>query len=125
MIKFALNYSAPAARLVREGAIDTDLFKCPDWPDTIEIAKQVRPVYVHFPIEVGTAKFFETDFNRIAALADSTGTRLINVHLVPTATEFPDESRAEARLIDDVSKVVDRFGKDRVIIEMAPWGNPA
>ncbi len=124
-MEFALNYSEPAARLVGEGAIEIDRFKCPDWPDTIAAAQQLRPAYAHFPIEVGTAKFADTHFDRIAALAKATATRFINVHLVPNAWDFPDEADAEARLIDDITQVVQRFGKDRVIIEMAPWGNPA
>jgi uncharacterized protein len=126
-MEFALNYSYPAADLVREGVIQIDRFKCPDWENVIDEAARLRPVYVHFPINANSPGGLEIDLDRVDAMAKSTGTPYINIHLSPQMKDFDGwaDDRIEARLIDDVNALVARFGADRVMVETVPFGNPA
>lgn len=133
-MNFALNYSHPAAELIRANKIDVDLFKCPDWPNVIAAARELRPVYVHFPINAGSPSFAGVDWHKVESMAGNTNTPFINVHISPQLKDYPglrdssDESevlRVRERVIGDVGAVVRRFGAERVMIEMVPYGNPA
>ena len=127
MIQFALNYSRPAAHLVRDRVIEIDRFKCPDWPDVIAEASQLRPAYVHFPLSASKPGGLHADFDAIDAMARATSTPFINIHLSPQVKVFGgwNDDRIEGRLIDDVNQLVARFGADRVMVESVPFGNPA
>lgn len=127
MIEFALNYSYPAADLVREGAIQIDRFKCPDWQNVIDEAAMLRPVYVHFPLSANRPQGLSADLDAIDALAGATNTPYINIHISPQMRDFDgwDDDRIEGRLIDDVNHLVARFGTERVMVESVPFGNPA
>ncbi len=50
---FSLNYSPEMADLLRTGQIQVDRIKCADWPDMIETARQIGPVYVLFALLAG------------------------------------------------------------------------
>ena len=52
-MKFAINYSEPAAQLQATSTIQADYFKCPAWPDVVKKAHQQLPSYVHLPLIVG------------------------------------------------------------------------
>jgi len=53
-MKFGLNISKPALRLYEAGVITPDVFKCPAWPYLISQYKNHYPLYVHFPLGVGS-----------------------------------------------------------------------
>ena len=52
-MNFAINYSPQAGELLKQGKIEINLFKCPDWPELIQEASALAPVYVHFPLIAG------------------------------------------------------------------------
>ncbi len=137
---FAVNYSDAAAALVDAGVIAVDRFKCPAWPDLLARVVGRYPLYVHFPLRVGwgrgdalnTETGEAADWDMVDAILAQTGTPLVNVHLEPTARDFPDiphhstdprhiETIAEA-LIRDVRAIVARYGAARVIAENVPNG---
>ncbi len=123
-MKLAVNYSPQAAELLRAGAVNVDLFKCPDWDGLIEEAGSVAPVYVHFPLVTGELQ--DADLARVETLLDKTDTPHVNVHLKATPKNFPDmklDTRAPHDvqqvtdwLIKEVARLTGHFGK-RVIAE--------
>jgi uncharacterized protein len=131
MMKFAINYSKQAARLVEQGDIDIDRFKCPDWPYLVDEASQLRPVAVHFTLQAGSGKVQKTDWGLVERLLEQTGTDYVNLHLASEGSDFPgialdtrctEERRLVIdRLIEDVQSAVSRFGADRVIVENVPY----
>ncbi|MEJ2212245.1 MAG: DUF692 family protein [Anaerolineae bacterium] len=139
-MKFAVNYSAAAADLFRQGQIRVDRFKCPAWPDTVAAARALHPVYVHLPLRVGagigdaidTEKRRPADWQRLEALLARTDTPQVNVHLAPFASDFDgmavdtadpaDVERLYAHALRDVQALVDRFGAQRVAVENADDG---
>lgn len=133
-IQLGLNYSEAAARLVREGVIEIDFFKCPPWPEMIAAARQLRPVAVHFNLKAGGSRLDSEDWDATASLLAETGTPFINLHLecarrdLPAAAQgtAPDELRTLVleRMLADVQEVVRRFGAPRVIVENVPYRGP-
>jgi len=128
-LKFALNYSAPAANLAREGQIAVDLWKCPDWPDMIATAGAEHPVYVHFELRVGSGKLDMTDWHRVEDLLVQTGTPFVNLHLFPCEADFQagaldDADAVIEQLLRDVRAAAEQFGPERVIVENAPHQYP-
>jgi uncharacterized protein (UPF0276 family) len=137
-MKFAVNYSAEAAELYDAESIKIDLFKTPAWPDLIASIQEKYPLYVHFPLLVGSgigdAIDAETgkpaDWKRIEALLAQSNTPLVNLHLAPTTEDYPDipidstdpahEEMLTERLIRDVLAVTERFGSQHVIAENIP-----
>ncbi len=139
-LEFAVNYSAAAADLLREGRITVDRFKCPAWPDLIARLQGRLPLYVHLPLRVGagrgeainTETRCPADWRQLESLLRRTGTPQINVHLAPFCAEFPDmpagsDDPAHAgRLFEaawrDVQALVARFGPERIVVENADDG---
>jgi len=139
-VEFAVNYSAAAANLLREGRIEFDRFKCPAWPDLIATARELHAVYVHLPLRVGagigTAINTETrqpaDWRQLEPLLSQTDTPQVNTHLAPLTDDFPgipvattEPAYIEALLahaLRDVQALVARFGPERVIVENADDG---
>lgn len=129
-MQLAVNYSPQAAALLDAGQIQLDLYKCPDWPEMIETARAQRPVYVHFPLMAGRANIEKVGWQQINTLLDSTQTPFVNTHLAPRASDFdmpldttePAHARA---LVDamqqDIRRMARRFGRERIILENAPW----
>ena len=62
-MNLAINYSRQAARLLRDGHILIDRFKCPDWPTLINEASEYSAVAVHFNLRAGSGKLKDTDWN--------------------------------------------------------------
>jgi uncharacterized protein (UPF0276 family) len=136
----AVNYSAAAAGLFREGRIEVDRFKCPAWPDTVAAARALHPVYVHLPLRVGagigdaidTEKRRPADWQPLEALLARTDTPQVNVHLAPFVSDFEgipvdsndpaDVEMLYAHALRDVQALVDRFGPERVAVENADDG---
>jgi uncharacterized protein (UPF0276 family) len=136
-MEVSINWSPQAGALLSAGRIRPDRFKCPDWPDLIATARSQRPVYVHFPLQVGAGKIAEADWSLVDRLLTETQTRFVNLHLNPrkeffseaatpeeiAALPMPARELVEARLIQEVAWVVQRFGADRVIVENGVyWG---
>jgi uncharacterized protein (UPF0276 family) len=131
----AVNYSAAAADLVRSGQIQIDRFKCPAWPELVTSVQAMHPLYVHFPLRVGSgigdAVDTETkqpaDWKKVERLLAQTGTPLVNLHLAPTVEDYPampadttapaDVEMLTEALIRDVRAVVRRLGPENVIVE--------
>jgi uncharacterized protein len=134
-MQFAVNYSPALAELVRAGEVRLDLFKCPAWPDLLQAAAADRPVYIHFPLLIGSGwghpMDAETnqpaDLDRLAALRDQTGTPYINTHFVAPGSDYPgvtQDSLEEAdirRVLDgarrDLEPLIHRFGAENVLVE--------
>lgn len=133
-MKLALNYSHHAAALLAAQAIEIDLFKIPPWPDQVAAAERLRPVYVHFPLSVGSGrgdavsrKGQEVDWQEVERWLAQTSTPFVNLHLTPDVRDYPGRAfddlspdhvaEVTARLISDVAVVVARFGPERVIVE--------
>ncbi|MGB7158731.1 MAG: DUF692 family multinuclear iron-containing protein [Tepidisphaeraceae bacterium] len=134
VMQLAINFSPQAAQLLADGKIRVDRFKCPDWPDMIEEARALLPVYVHFPLDAGAVSGRTVDFDAVDRMSRDTDTPFVNYHLVAYSRDFPDVSPDALdagvtatvldRMIVEVSRAVDRFGADRVIVENIPYYAP-
>ena len=134
-MEFSVNYSRAAADLLRRGEIQLDRFKCPAWPDLVATVRDIHPIYVHFPLRVGSgigdAIDTETDqpadWRKVETLLAQTDTPFVNLHLAPKAADYPDipvdttqpdhiEMLIE-RTVRDTRAVAARFGTGRTIVE--------
>jgi uncharacterized protein (UPF0276 family) len=130
-MQFSINYSTQAAVLLDQHLIQLDSFKCPDWPDLIREARRRRPVAVHFALAAGRGKLLKKNLNKVASLAEQTGTPYINLHLEAKIADFPDipllstlpehRERVLAQTLEEVELVVQRFGAAQVIVENVPF----
>ena len=123
-MQFALNYSLPAAKLVKEGKIEIDLFKSPEWEETVQEASQLAPVYVHFKLRAGRHNVEEVGLRCIRHFLESTATVFVNTHFAPLASltgEPPDEEVAVEAAKEDLQILSRHFGIDRIIVENIPW----
>lgn len=123
-MKFAINYSPQAAELVQAGAIEIDLFKCPDWPEVVSVAQPVKPVYIHFPIKIGQGVLADVDFAAIETWLNTTDTVHINSHLVATQDYVGAEATVDDvidSIVREVETLTRHFGADRVTVENIPY----
>ena len=130
-MEFAVNYSPHADRLVERGAIDVDLFKCPEFPDLISDVRTRHRCYVHFRYRLGRRPFGEVDWDEADQMLETTATRYVNAHLAPSVADFPgatvesgDEAFREqvvAAMKADARELVARYGRDRVVLENVMW----
>lgn len=128
---FAVNYSPQAATLLQDKSIVFDIFKCPDWPEVVKAARQLRPVYVHFPLRTRLINLQAVDWVKIETFLVETDTQYINIHAAPHADDFPGmpqdtrdpkwQEKVEESVIISLQMVIDRFGRDNVILENVPW----
>lgn len=126
-MRFAVNYSPQAEALLQAGTIQVDLWKCPDWPGLLAQAGRSRPVYVHFPLNLGAGEMASHDWGEVERWRQETGTPYVNLHLIAKAgdvarvlvdsREADDLDRVAAHLVREVAPVVDRFGPEAVIVE--------
>lgn len=131
MTIFSINYSHPAAELVKANRLPIDRFKTPDWPWMIAEASPLRPVAIHFSLTAGTGKLDEIDWPLLERLKAETGTPYINLHLECDARQLkhiPVDSLQPAhqqeileRMIADLQIAVRRFGAENVIAENGPY----
>lgn len=129
-MKLALNYSPQAEELLDAGLIDIDVIKCPDWPELIQKAQRLKPVYVHFPLCAG-GRAFSPDWQKIEGMKHETATRFINLHLEATTDDYPDipitsedadhQSRIIEKAVKDVQEAISRFGVENIILENSPY----
>ena len=125
--RLAVNFSPQAATLVEAGDIVVDLYKVPDWDDLIAAARELLPVYVHFPNQIGAARE-KPDVARAIPLMRETGTHRFNVHAAPSRERFPDievgaHDPASLALVaraltEDLEPAIGAFGSDVTIIEL-------
>lgn len=138
MMQVAINYSREAATLCKAGQVQVDVFKCPAWPEIVDEALAIAPVYIHFPLNVArdldSAIDTETgapiDWQRIELLLARTDTPYVNLHLAPETDAYPDIpvdsttpahiERITADAIRSVEAATRRFGAERVILENVP-----
>lgn len=127
-MRLAVNWSPAAEKLVLEGKIDVNLWKCSDWPELVGPALKTKPAYVHFPIH--TSVDFDVDWAKVRGWMDITGTKNVNVHLIATEKDFPDipfDSRDPAHrervidmMVDCIRVMGDAVGIGNVICENLP-----
>ncbi len=130
-MEFTINFSPQAAQLFADGKIRVDRFKCPDWPDMIEEARALAPVYVHFPLDAGTLSGRPVDLDAVGAMRRETNTPFVNYHLVAYGRDFhevradTEDPRVTAAVIERacgaLTPAVERFGAECVILENIPY----
>ena len=128
---FAVNYSPQAATLLQENGITFDLFKCPDWPEVVETARTYRPVYVHFPLMTRLKTLQAVKWATVEQFLSETDTQYINIHVAPHTNDFPGmpqdtldpywQEKVEEAVLISLQLVIERFGKDKIILENVPW----
>jgi uncharacterized protein len=132
---FSVNYSPLLAGLIQSGSMSIDRFKCPDWPDLLAEARNLLPVYIHFPLLIGSGQgspldgetHQPADFERIAELMEGTGTPYVNTHFIAPVSYYPGislDSTASGHwrcILDgalrDLEPLIDRFGQEQVLVE--------
>lgn len=125
-MQFAINYSPQAEKLWREGKIDIDLFKCPNWPDLVEKVSRAHRVYAHCDLYAGRELDKPLDFESLCHWLEATETRVINTHFAVLRSEFRAafEITPEAvieRAVESVERLAERIGVERVVIENVPY----
>ena len=127
-MRLAVNWSPAAEKLLLEGKIDVDLWKCSDWPELVGPALKTKPAYVHFPIR--TSAGFSVDWEKVRGWMERTGTKNVNMHLSAGAEDFPDipfdsrepehRERVVAMMADCIRKAGDEMGIGNIICENLP-----
>ena len=125
-MKFAINYSPQAVKLWRDGTIEVDLFKCPDWRDLVEQASQVHKVYVHCDLYAGRELEKPVDFGSLFHWLAATETTVINTHFAVLRSEFGSDSTISPeaviqRAVQSVERLGERIGVERIVIENLPY----
>jgi uncharacterized protein (UPF0276 family) len=130
-VDLSVNYSAELAELLREGRVEVDRLKCADWPDMIAAARQLGPVYVHFPLDAGSLMGRPPNFEAADAMARETETPYVNLHLTTWQRDYPvyAADSIDATLIDlvtdrmlgDVRAAMEVVGRERIVLENIPY----
>ena len=128
-----INFSEQAGELVRAGEIEVDFFKAPEWEWIVAPAEKIRPVRVHFDVQIGYLRAWTYDRVTMRRWMERTGTTLANVHLSPNGSEVwvldplqcdaAAVERVTTRLHKDLSIYVDTFGAGNVVVENMPFWN--
>lgn len=128
-MKLAINYSEAAESLLNKGAIQIDIFKCPNWSWMIEKASNELPVIVHFDLQIGNRNLDNTDWQVVDQLFHETNTLYINLHLEPgrkTHSDIPADSDEPShqdiiieRIVSEMRPIVRRYSAENIIIENA------
>ena len=130
-MKLAINYSPASAELFRQGAIQIDAFKVPDWPDLVAEAGTNCAPAVHFSLQAGTGTLAQADWKLIDRLLAATATPYVNLHLEAHTQDYPGiaadtqdprhSSLVYENLLQDIHTVTSRYGAERVIAENIPY----
>jgi len=134
-VRFAVNYSDPAAALLGRGQVEFDLFKCLGTREHLGMIRSGslgRPAYAHFRLWAGHGPRSRVDdWDLVESFLGESETRHVNFHLAPQGEDFPgvpyeteEEAHREAvaqRMVEDVMGAVRRVGPERVIVENFPY----
>lgn len=125
-MKFAINYSPQAEALWRDGHIQVDLFKCPDWLDLVTQVGAIHDVYVHCSLITWRGELDRLDLDLLQRWLDTTETQVINTHfaleqsdLAPASRITPEAVVATAQRA--LSPLCERFGGENIVIENIPY----
>ncbi len=127
-MKLAVNYSKETEELIQEGAIQVDMFKCPDFSDElIKQAESTKRSYIHFDLNAGSGQMGEVNWERIKYLKKNTNTPYINVHAVAYAKDFPnvdvlttdqtDIKKIIHAVVHDIEMLAEKVGAENIILE--------
>lgn len=121
-MQFAINYSPQAERLWREGRIQVDLFKCPDWRDLMTKVGKIHKRYAHCSLITGRSQLNSSDFDQLQRWLDCSETLVINAHFTLERGDLPPGARItpEAvirRALDWLAPLCERFGAENIVIE--------
>ncbi len=124
-MKFAVNYSNPLIRLIKEKAIQIDLIKCPDWEGMLKEAMPYGPITIHYDIHIGLDEIRTLDLDRVRCFMKQTATPHVNAHLV-TPRNFNPGDPVEVNKInqlwrEELAILVDGFGSGNVTLEHYPF----
>ncbi|MDF1520843.1 MAG: DUF692 family protein [Brevefilum sp.] len=124
-MQLAVNYSLPLARLIKDGSVQVDLIKCPDWEGMLEEASLYGPITIHFDLKAGLGSIFEIDFERIKGFKEKTATPHINTHLVAPPNFDPADAIERSKLNtlwrEEISRMTDYFDSKGVALEHFPF----
>jgi len=124
-MRFAVNYSVPMQKLLRESAVDCDLLKCPEWEGVVSAARPLRPVHVHFEISVGNGGFDHLDFSLIRAMLASTQTPHLNCHLMGRPDLDPsspvDRRKQLKSWVSGMQYLKDKVPGVKLVVENLPY----
>ena len=124
-MKFAVKYSHTLIQLVKEGSVNIDLIKCPDWEGMIKQAQPYGEITVHFDLKAGLGNTFDVDFSRIKAIQEQTRTPHVNTHLVAPKnldTDIPNEVQKINKLWrEEIQIMTDHLGESSVTLEHFPY----
>lgn len=125
-MQFAINYSPQALQLWREGRIQVDLFKCPDWRHLVAEVSGYHALYVHCSLIVGMGRLANVDMESLERWLDTGETQVINTHLIVLRSDFAPGERISnetvvARVVRELEALCKRFGPERVVIENTPY----
>lgn len=125
-MKFAINYSPQAEKLWREGRIQVDLFKCPDWLDLVAQAGAIHDVYVHCALITWRGELDKVDFDLLQGWLDATETLVVNTHFALAKSDFaPDCQITPDAVVEKALRVLsplcERFGAENIVIENMPY----
>ena len=128
-MQFAINYSPQAEKLWRAGAIQIDLFKCPDWPKLVDRVGGLHKVYVHGSLQAGRGRLRSADFELLRHWLDTTHTTVINTHFAAGVRDFPAHSAItpEAiieRTVRDLQALSEQIPIQNIVIENIPAPDP-
>ena len=129
-MKFAINYSPQAEKLWREGRIQVDLFKCPDWLDLVAQVGAIHDVYVHCALITWRGELDDVDFDLLQRWLDTTETLVINTHFALAQSDFAPASRITPEAVVEkalrvLSPLCERFGAEKIVIENLPYPAPS
>lgn len=125
-MQFAINYSPQAEQLWREGRIQVDLFKCPDWPDLVARVSEIHKVYVHCSLIMWRGGMDAVDYRLLQRWLEATETRVINTHFALAKSDFAAGSSITAEsVVEHAVRVLaplrERFGGENIVIENIPY----
>lgn len=128
-MRFAINYSPQAEKLWREGRIQVDLFKCPDWLDLVTKVGAIHKRYVHCSLITWRGEMDRIDFAQLQRWLDTTETLVINTHFALAQSEFAAGSVSPEAVIQRAARILsplcERFGAENIVIENVPYPAPA
>lgn len=124
-MQFAINYSPQAEKLWRDGRIEVDLFKCPDWPDLVAEVSKIHKVYVHSSLIMWRGGMDAADYRLLRHWLKTTETVVINTHFALAKADFAPASISGEAVIEHAARLLapfcERFGAANIVVENVPY----